>query len=100
MNDVFAVDQGRLRSPFHSRLAALETPAARITAGVTVSFTDTTSGVLPTTWAWDFDGDGTVELTNTIVTGPVAVSTEVGAQPTATEEVLHVDVDALATGTA
>jgi 5-oxopent-3-ene-1,2,5-tricarboxylate decarboxylase / 2-hydroxyhepta-2,4-diene-1,7-dioate isomerase len=32
--------------------------------------------------------EGLGELTNTIVTGPVPVSTEVGAQPTATEEVL------------
>jgi 5-oxopent-3-ene-1,2,5-tricarboxylate decarboxylase / 2-hydroxyhepta-2,4-diene-1,7-dioate isomerase len=32
--------------------------------------------------------EGLGELTNTIVTGPAPVSTEVGAQPTATEEVL------------
>ena len=32
--------------------------------------------------------EGLGELTNTIVTGPVPVSTEVGAQPTATEEVM------------
>jgi 5-oxopent-3-ene-1,2,5-tricarboxylate decarboxylase / 2-hydroxyhepta-2,4-diene-1,7-dioate isomerase len=32
--------------------------------------------------------EGLGELTNTIVTGPVPVSTEIGAQPTATEEVL------------
>jgi 5-oxopent-3-ene-1,2,5-tricarboxylate decarboxylase / 2-hydroxyhepta-2,4-diene-1,7-dioate isomerase len=32
--------------------------------------------------------EGLGELTNTIVTGPVPVSTEIGAQPTATEEVM------------
>lgn len=32
--------------------------------------------------------EGLGELTNTIVTGPIPVSTEVGAQPTATEEVM------------
>ena len=39
------------------------TPGTNITWGTNVSFTDTSTGII-TSWAWDFNGDGTTDRTD------------------------------------
>ena len=54
------------------------TPGTNIVWGTNVNFTDTSSGVI-TSWAWDFNGDGTTDSTQQ---NPTNVSlTALGANP-------------------
>ncbi len=55
-------DNGAVCNPWNPAPAAAIDGPVRVCAGTPVTFTDASTGA--TSWAWDFDGDGTVDSTD------------------------------------